>query len=437
MLNIAYSGLANLGMYRPNTMEVFLSAKRLGFKIIKADIRVSSDGEFILCHDRGFTCTNNSDKIVQGFSATADNTIAINDTPRSELMEYKYNTFDNLGYYSKVAEIDDFLQICREFDLIPFITVREEFASVYSKTSNSSAQYFGAPAYTRVGEYLAKKLLGKLDKYNLRKVAIINSFVHDLTNFITGTTEPWIGGYDTSYPFLASRTIVDFFRALDDDITILWTMSQGTSTSDFLIQRANSIKDVRGNNAINLYLENNVTGIENIKTAIEYSNSVGVPVYNSIINDYNVYHKMAELGMTGAQCERPIVEHKKKIYDLTLKYSNSEWTLCDTLWYGIIKGQGRYTAVITEKTENGYYLLIDGIAYSGSIKTDESGQKTYIRGFADALLKGWLSDLPNKISVSSDTVPVSASIADKQIKIDFPNGAPANNTVVNLIIEIL
>ncbi|MGN1080462.1 MAG: glycerophosphodiester phosphodiesterase family protein [Acutalibacteraceae bacterium] len=159
MLNIAYSSFGKIA-YFPNTMEVFFTAKKFGFKIVKADIRVSSDGEFILCHDKGFKLIPPDYNIISKASDTSEekHSVDINCTSYDDLKSYMYDTLNTLGYYSKIANIDDFLQICNELDMIPYITLREEFASNYIYDGENT-QYFGAPQGQKVGEYLIQNYL--------------------------------------------------------------------------------------------------------------------------------------------------------------------------------------------------------------------------------------------------------------------------------------
>lgn len=147
---IAYSGQVS-GWYA-NTVEHFeWCAQQSIFTAIKGDIQLTSDNKIIMCHDAGFTF-NTGGRIVTYNSA---NSTKIHDLTEEQCLALEFNSPTN-GVYSHPANIDTYLFICKKYGMIPFITIRDNYID---ETVNV--------------------LLKKLDKFNLRDRAIINSFTYE------------------------------------------------------------------------------------------------------------------------------------------------------------------------------------------------------------------------------------------------------------------
>lgn len=436
LLNVAYSSLANTAFYHSNTMEVFLTGIKLGFNAIKCDIHVTSDGEFILCHDRGITLTDTGTNVITDFNKSSSTTEAISNLTYSELKECVYDTESVIGYNSRVCDIDDFLQICKEFNIIPYITLREEFASNYVY-SGSNTCYFGCDSGVDLGTYLLTKLLDKLTKYNLLENAYLSAFVHDLKaeNFISGSVPTWLVN-QYSAPADATKSIVSKLRTLSEKPSAVWVQSSGfpgtsTTNRNELINRIDYMSNLSGNNCISLYLSNDTDNLILLSDIIKYANSKNVVMFNSIVSDYKTHNAMCNLGISGGQYDRVVTNCPIQKYYFTLRSIITEnvrnWEFSEPLFstlYGTSAYERRRVSANIIEDESNNAIIIRDISFNGSN-----------RGFGDYMLKGWLYRLTSQISILSN-ITANISIVDKEIKVTFPDGLPTTKQTMTIVLDI-
>ena len=123
-----------------------------GFDAFKADMRLSSDGEIILCHDEGFTYDENG-RITR---FDKNNYEAIHNMPLEKIQKLEYNIpFE--GQYLHPCTLDTMLAVCEEHGKIAYLTFRPE-------------------AWR---EDIAKRLAELLVKHNMQHRTIINMFLSD------------------------------------------------------------------------------------------------------------------------------------------------------------------------------------------------------------------------------------------------------------------
>ena len=119
-LSISYS---YLDVAVINTLETYISAGHFGFNACKGDVEVTSDGKLIMCHDPGFTFDGNGRIITYDPS----NSTPIVNLTYNQCMSYEYagraGASDN-NHYQKVCDIDQYLDVCKQYGMIAFITVR-------------------------------------------------------------------------------------------------------------------------------------------------------------------------------------------------------------------------------------------------------------------------------------------------------------------------
>ena len=151
-LNISYS---TLDLAAINTVETYISAGHFGFNACKGDVRPTSDGKLIMCHDDGFTLDGNG-RIV---SYNASSNTPIYSMTYAQCMELEYaskaGSSDN-NHYQKVADIEQYLEVCKEYGMIAFVTIRDE----------------------HISDVLIA-LFAALKKYNMTDHCIINSYSID------------------------------------------------------------------------------------------------------------------------------------------------------------------------------------------------------------------------------------------------------------------
>lgn len=148
IVNIAYSSLND--QCPINTEEHFELAAQLGFNAMKTDLRLTKDGELVLCHDAGFTL-NEKGRIISFDSA---NHRKIHDMKLSEVLALEHEAYyNNLGYYAHPTTLKAFLEICKKSDIIPYITIRNEYV-----------------------DETVTKVLELLELYDLKERVIINNY---------------------------------------------------------------------------------------------------------------------------------------------------------------------------------------------------------------------------------------------------------------------
>lgn len=148
ILDIAYSSLND---NRPiNTLEHFEAAVQYGFNALKTDVRLTKDGELVLCHDPGFTL-NSEERIT---SYDSHNHRKIRDMMLREVLSLEHEAYhEHLGYHAHPATLKDFLSFCAENDVIPYITIRNEYE-----------------------DETVSKIKGLLETYDFTDRAIINNY---------------------------------------------------------------------------------------------------------------------------------------------------------------------------------------------------------------------------------------------------------------------
>lgn len=158
---IAYSNGASLGYM--NTEMAYINASIAGFRWIKGDIQPTSDGKLIMCHDDGFTFNN--DGYITAYNANSENTTVIHDMTYDECMtkeydisyhiytDYSSGTAVKKMYRPKVCDLERFLIVCREFEVLPYIVIRKNYMDV-----------------------VVPELLRLLDAYDYTDHCIVNSF---------------------------------------------------------------------------------------------------------------------------------------------------------------------------------------------------------------------------------------------------------------------
>lgn len=143
---VAYSDGGQLGYI--NTLSAYLAAGIAGYKWLKGDVQPTSDGKLIMCHDDGFTFDANG--YITKFDA--NNCTMIHALTYNEAMSKVYAAWYG-GYRMKVCDIEDYLKVCRDFNMRPYITIRKDYMDI-----------------------VVPELLSMLEKYNFTDHCIVNSF---------------------------------------------------------------------------------------------------------------------------------------------------------------------------------------------------------------------------------------------------------------------
>ncbi|MGN1080461.1 MAG: hypothetical protein ACI4QV_00050 [Acutalibacteraceae bacterium] len=156
---------------------------------------------------------------------------------------------------------------------------------------------------------------------------------------------------------------------------------------------------------------------------------MGVPVHNSVINNFTIYRYMSSIGITGTQIERLFLNYDRQDFDLTIYKSGSNWNLCDTFWYGQSKGDSCYTANVVDDINTNNCIYVNEISFKKNPSED--------RGFADAVLCEWLRKLPCTVSVlNNSAITAEVDKSNARIKINFNDYIPTDNTTIRILLSV-
>ena len=146
---IAYSYVAGGG--GTNSKEHFLHCAQNNYDSIKTDLRLTSDGALVCCHDEGFTF--NSDGRITTFDSS--NCTLIHEMTYAEVMALEFNMMYN-GSRCHTSDLDYVLQVCKAYGKLAYITIRGEYI-----------------------ETTAELVVSALKKWGMLGNCIINSFSND------------------------------------------------------------------------------------------------------------------------------------------------------------------------------------------------------------------------------------------------------------------
>ncbi len=151
-LAIAYSSIGRMAI---NSKEHFQDCcKNYGYNVLKCDVRPTSDGELVLCHDAGFTLDANG-RIT---TYNAESSTSIHEMTAAQCIALEHadsKSYGLLGYYAKPCLIGDYLDVCRAYGKVAFVTIRDEYMDV-----------------------VVPKLLEELRVHNMMYHTIINSMTY-------------------------------------------------------------------------------------------------------------------------------------------------------------------------------------------------------------------------------------------------------------------
>lgn len=244
ILNIAYSSLDD--GYPINTYEHFKFAIKSGFNSLKTDLRLTSDRKLILCHDAGFTL----DKDGRITTFDASNCKLIHDMTSDEILALEHLNFaSRLGYYAHPIALETYLDLCTEYNVIPYLTIRNEFQVE-----------------------TVKYLFDQLRKRNLVDKCIINV-----------------------YP--PSIATVNAIRAMSEDVSICFTLNNNEILSKSKIDEVNKM----GNAFVDISYQTADVILEDVWS---YAKEKDVRIFAWGVRTKDVYLYLIKKGCKGFQITR-------------------------------------------------------------------------------------------------------------------------------------
>ena len=240
---IAYSSVRDSG-HNINTAEHYEWCAKQGFTSIKGDVQPTSDGKLILCHDAGISL-NSDGKIAKYDVATA--------TPIHDMTETECLALQHTSPIENMCGFDEYVRICKKYGKISFITIRKDYM-----------------------DEVVPALFAVLDKYNMRKRSIINSFEYESLQAV---------------------------RDVDDNITLHQVLNLGERISIAAINRAISFGNciISGFDFPDESTQGGFGDLSSIPEVLEYARSHNIRLYEAQVDNLDHIDRLMEYGISGAQ----------------------------------------------------------------------------------------------------------------------------------------
>ena len=299
----------------------------VGFRWIKGDVQPTSDGKLIMCHDNGFTFNN--DGYIVAYNATSENTRAIHDMTYEECMASEYvqqfhirtdygAETTKIIYHPKVCDLEKFLIVCKEYEVRPYIVIRENYMDV-----------------------VIPELLRLLEAYDFLDNCIVNSF---------------------NINSVAEVARQSNHRVM---ISLVKGYAQGTALT---VEEVDNLLAVSPNCTINIFTTNitpewnNEVLVKASKDAIKYAKSLGIVVGTSFVEEP---HRLFKLGIGLMQCSTLCIPTKVTPINLCVSLKNGVATVVKKGAYG-----AEFTADIIQ---SGKLLQLYNIRKIGSTRDFSDG----------------------------------------------------------------
>lgn len=315
---VAYSDGAQLGLI--NTELAYVNAAIAGFRWLKGDVQPTSDGKLVMCHDDGFTF--DSDGYITTYNANSANTRAIHDMTYAECMASEYaatyhlytdyaNGSTPVIYRHKVCDLEKFLIVCKEFEVRPYIVIRENYMDA-----------------------VVPELLRLLKAYDFTENCIVNSFNLESVKQVAEQSN--------------HRVMISRVKS--------YSKGQALTTAEI-----DQLLSISPNCTINIYAStdtdewNNVKLAEASQNAIAYAKSLGVVVGTAMERKP---HSLFAKGIGLMQCSTVCIQPKITTITLCVSLLNGVATVERYGTYG-----ARYTADVVV---DGKYLYLRNTRLLGS-----------------------------------------------------------------------
>lgn len=240
---VAYSAINGIGKDQ-NSREFFEWAAKKEFTALKGDMRITSDGKLVMCHDAGFTLDDAG--LIAAYDST--NATAIHDMTEAECLALQY-----ARYGGTICGFEEYVRICKKYGKIAYITIREEYT-----------------------DEVVPEMMRVLRKYGMVKQCIVS-------------------GYPSATPLQA-------VREADPTIMLAYVLGHNADITTADIDLAISL----GNMLICGFHFSTTTDDVGTKLAgsleaIEYAHANDIRVYECQVHTMDIADKLLEYGITGAQ----------------------------------------------------------------------------------------------------------------------------------------
>lgn len=302
-LRIAYSAI---WVDKINTATHWLFAADMGFNTLKGDVEITSDGELIMCHDPGFTFDENG-RII---NYNSSNKTLIVEMTYAECRSKVYA--DNparYGQYCPVADVDDFIKICKDKGKICFLTIR---------ATNTAA--------------VVAKAVEKIKYYGMESRTILNA---------------------------VQSSIIDVIRENHDadGIAVNFVAPEGTAITTAQVDNCVAW----GNAFLSIWADGVTSVIDNSATAIAYAKQKGVPLLAAVNGEMSFWNYLIKKGVMGYQITKPIFNVEPKSYRFAVKMTNGSPT------FENLFASNRFTATVSV---SGLRIYVSDVRITDSYLTD-------------------------------------------------------------------
>lgn len=251
---IAYSHVAGIDDPPGNTAEHFENCcyEEYPFTSLKGDLRLTSDGRIIMCHDPGFTL--DSKGRITDFRESK--CVYIDEMTYDRCMDLQYAK-QYYGEYVSVCDFESYINICAEHNKNAYITIRSEHI-----------------------DQILDEALPVINKYKMHDKCMFNSFTYDSLKKV---------------------------HKADSSIPLSWVIDlEDRKLTKGIIDKAASL----GNCTITLYKlpDAFLNDPRRVSPAyaklLSYAQSKNVPFYSAIIKNISHIDSLRELGISGAQLSK-------------------------------------------------------------------------------------------------------------------------------------
>lgn len=302
-LRIAYSAI---WVDKINTAVHWLFASDMGFNVLKGDVEITSDGELIMCHDTGFTFDENG-RIINYNSG--NNTLIKNMTYAECRSKFYADNPSRYGGYCPVADVDDFIRICKDKGKICFLTIRAtDTASVVAKA------------------------LEKIRYYGMESRTILNA---------------------------VQSSIIDVIRENHDadEIAVNFVAPEGQAITTTQVDRCVEW----GNAFLSIWADGSTTVIDNSATAISYAKQKNVPLLAAVSGDMSFWNYLIKKGIMGYQITKPTFDVEPKSQRFAVKMTSGTPT------FENLFASNRFTATVSV---SGLRIYVSDVCITDSYLTN-------------------------------------------------------------------
>ena len=302
-LRIAYSAI---WVDKINTAVHWLFASDMGFNVLKGDVEITSDGELVMCHDPGFTFDENG-RIINYDSS--NKTLIVDMTYAECRSKFYADNPQRYGGYCPVADVDDFIRICKDKGKICFLTIR---------ATNTAS--------------VVAKALEKIRYYGMESRTILNA---------------------------VQLSIIDVIRENHDadGIAVNFVAPEGQA-----ITTAQVDKCVEWGNAfLSIWADGVTSVIDNSATAIAYAKQKNVPLLAAVSGDVSFWNYLIKKGIMGYQITKPIFDVEPKSQRFAVKMTSGTPT------FENLFASNRFTATVSV---SGLRIYVSDVCITDSYLTN-------------------------------------------------------------------